>query len=228
MKKRWLVIFAVLAVAVGVGVVVGASAQEGAQDRSFLSRVAEKLGITEDQLTTAVKDSQTDIINEKLAAGEITQEQADRMKERVANGDLRFPGGGGHHGGGHRGGGLCRAGAKFVDETAKILGVDSSVVADGLAQGKSLAEVAGDNGKTADDLKAGLAAAVKAKLDERVASGDTTQERADAKLAKFNEHVDSVINYKPDPTVVTKCRERLNGEGSGDASPTPAASGAVS
>ena len=226
MKKRLLVAAAVLMVAVGVGAVVGVGAQEAAQDRSFLGRVAEKLGITEDQLTTAVKDSQTDIINEKLAAGEITQEQADRMKERVANGDLRFPGSGGHHRGGHRGGGLCRAGAKFVDETAKILGVDSSVVADGLEQGKSLAEVAGDNGKTADDLKAGLSAAVKAKLDERVASGDTTQVRADEKLAKFNEHVDTIINYKPDPAVVTKCRERLSGEGSGEASPSPAPAGA--
>ncbi len=142
MKKVLLVLAAVLTLSVGVIAVVGAGAQEGTGDRSFLGRVAEKLGISEDQLTTAVKDSQTDIINEKLAAGEITQEQADRMKQRIAEGDVHFGDGLRH---GHRGGGhWCSIGGRLVEETATILGVEPSVVADGLQSGKSLAEVAAD------------------------------------------------------------------------------------
>jgi uncharacterized membrane protein len=223
MKKGLLALAAVLALSVGALAVVGVGAQEGqdGEGRSFFGRVAEKLGITEDQLNTAVKDSQTDIINEKLAAGEITQEQADRAKERIAEGKFRFPGRGGrHHGGGH----WCRIGAKFVDSTATILQVEPSVVADGLQQGKSLAEIAAEHGMSAEDYKAALSAAYKSELDERVASGDITQERADHKLAEFNEYLDRIINHKPDPDNVQKCRERLDNDDEQE-SPSPAPEG---
>jgi hypothetical protein len=220
MKKGLIALAAALAVAVGIVAVIGAGAQEGAEERSFIGRVAEKLGVTEDQLTTAVKDSQTDIVNEKLAAGEITQEQADRAKERIANSEVHIGKRGGRHHGG-RGGHWCFAGAKLVEETATILNVEPAVVADGLQQGKSLAEVAAEHGKSADEYKAALGADVKAKLDEKVASGDISQERADRKLAKFSKFVDRVINFKPDPEKVARCREKLTGQGDDDADASP-------
>ncbi len=83
------------------------------------------------------------------------------------------------------------------------------------------------HGKSADDYKAALSASAKTKFDEKVASGDLTQERADKWLAKFNESLDKVINYKPDPDNVAKCRERMAGDDDQDdgASPSPAPEG---
>src|SRR5260370_15256781 len=83
-KKYLLIAAAVLAVGIGAVVITGAAAQQGdTTGRSFLGRVADKLGIGEDKLTAAVKDARIDQINERLAAGEITQEEADRPQERV-------------------------------------------------------------------------------------------------------------------------------------------------
>src|SRR5437867_12790359 len=87
MKKYLLIAAAVLAVGIGAVVITGAAAQQGdSNGRSFLGRVADKLGIGEDKLTAAVKDARIDQINERLAAGEITQEPADPPKERVESG----------------------------------------------------------------------------------------------------------------------------------------------
>src|SRR5687767_6015473 len=62
----------------------------GVADR-FVDRLAANLGISSDRLKAAIKDTGTQIVDEKLAAGEITQEQADRAKQRIAEGNgLRF------------------------------------------------------------------------------------------------------------------------------------------
>ncbi len=50
---------------------------------SFLSKVAKSLGIDESKLTSAIETAQEQTIDEALAAGRITQEQATAMKERL-------------------------------------------------------------------------------------------------------------------------------------------------
>jgi hypothetical protein len=49
---------------------------------------AEKLGVSTEQLTAAQQALATEHVNADLAAGKITQDQADTMLQHIANGDL--------------------------------------------------------------------------------------------------------------------------------------------
>jgi hypothetical protein len=222
MKKLLLPIAAVAALSVALFAVASVGAQEGTGDtpvQTFVSKLAAKLGISEDQLTTAVKDVELEMVDEALAAGRITEEQATEMRDRIENGELHFPGGRGPHGRG------CEAGGRFVYATAEVLGIEESAVINGLQAGKSLVTIAGENGMGADEFKAALTAEVQATLAEKVADGTLTQEEADEKLAKFNENVDRVINHVPDPDQPGRCRgHRPDGPGP-DGARTPEAEG---
>jgi hypothetical protein len=199
------------ALSVGLIAVAGAGAQEGEDGpfRNFLGRVAEKLGVSEEELTTAVQDVELEMIDEALAEGRINEEQAEKMRERVENGELRFPGGGPRpqHG-------RCLVAHHLVEETAQILGIEVREVIGALEDGQSLAQIAEANGMAVDDYKAALTAAVQAKLAEAVENGRITQERADAMIEKFNETVDRIINHVPDDDGPRPCRPHFrDGDG---------------
>jgi hypothetical protein len=168
--------------------------------RNFLGRVAEKLGVSEEQLKTAVQDVELEMIDEALAEGRITEEQAAKMRERVENGELRFPGRPGHHPG------RCLVAHNLVEETARILGIEGREVIAALEDGKSLAEIAQEHGMSVDEYKTALTSAVEAKLAQAVENGRITQERADEMLAKFNENLDRIINHKLDEDGPRPCR----------------------
>ena len=222
MKKLLLPIAVVAALAVGLFVVAGAGAQEGERDsgpvRTFVSRLASRLGISEDQLTTAVKDTELEMVDEALADGRITKEQAANMRERIESGDLRFLG---RPGIGHR----CEAGGRLAYATAEVLGVEESEVIDGLKAGKSLVTVAGENGIGADEFKAALTAEVESDLAEKVADGGLTQAQADNMLAKFTENVDRVINHVPDSDQPGVCVRPGPGRPDANVVPAPEAEG---
>ena len=89
-------------VAVGVvrGVVGGALAATGTFDpakeqQAFLNDAAGRLGITSDKLEAALKAAAIDRVDAALAAGRITQAQAQAMKDgdqrRQASGRRRLP-----------------------------------------------------------------------------------------------------------------------------------------
>jgi hypothetical protein len=146
----------------------------------FLDRVAGKLGIDSAALRDAIKSSAGDEIDERLAAGELTQEQAEAAKERIANapddaligrGGGRGPGGPGHvHGFFAKG------------ELAEFLGITAEELRTQLqADGATLASVAQANGRSRDELKAFLTSELQGHLAEAVADGRITQEQADEK-----------------------------------------------
>jgi hypothetical protein len=209
MKKALLILGAFGALGFGLIAVAGAGAQEGEEGpvRNFIGRVAEKLGVSEDQLTTAVKDVKLEMIDEALADGRITEEQAAEMRERVENGKLRFPGGPGHRPDGerpHRA--RCLVAHNLVEMTARILGVEEQAVIDALKDGKSLAQIAEENGMGVDEYKAAVTEAVQAKLAAAAEAGRITRERADKMLANFTETLDRMINHVPDPDGPRPCR----------------------
>ncbi len=66
MKRVLLILGAVAALAVGLIAVAGAGAQEGpASGRvgDFVTRLADRLGISEDELTSAVKDVEIEVLH---------------------------------------------------------------------------------------------------------------------------------------------------------------------
>ena len=122
--KRLLIVGAALAalglaaVALG-GAVTSAQGGDGPMG-TFLAKVAEKLGVSEDKLNTAVQEAQSDMIDEAVAEGRLTQDQAAQMKEGIAQGDLLFPFGG-------RGGGSY-AGGVIPQAAAQVLGMTQDEV----------------------------------------------------------------------------------------------------
>jgi len=70
-----------LAVLGTVGYVVYAqTAQTQSTNKSYLARVAEKLGVTEDALTQAMYEAKVEMIDEAVAEGKLTKAQADYLK----------------------------------------------------------------------------------------------------------------------------------------------------
>lgn len=73
-------------------------AEAEARRQEFIEDVAAELDATAEELTDAVKTVAIDRVNDKLDAGEISQEQADRLIERIENAEgLPFLHGPRHH-----------------------------------------------------------------------------------------------------------------------------------
>lgn len=79
-------------------------AEREARRQEVLQALADELGVTVDELTTAMQNVAIAQVEQRLAAGDIAQDQADAIIERIESGDgpgfgFGFGGGrGGHHG----------------------------------------------------------------------------------------------------------------------------------
>jgi len=228
--KKWLLAAAaaLTAAGVGAGVVMAQSGDEGGT-ASFLDRVAQKLGIETPKLEQALTDARSDEIDQAVTDGDLTQEQADRLKTRLdAMPDGAFGGGFGFgthgpdkalgFGGRHHGLGLGAAPEKlagFLGITVNQLGVELR------ATDATLANVAEAHGKSREELKAFIEGEAKTKLGEAVAVGDLTQERADEVLTKLGERLDNMIDQAL-PAFGKHFRgERFRSFEGGDSAPAP-------
>lgn len=158
---------------------------------SFFERLAAKLGITSDELETAVREAGSETIDEALANGEITQEQADALQERLdsASGYETLRGFGRGHG--PRGFGIgCDI---SLDTVATTLGITTDELETALADGSTLSEVIEANGKTVADVVDALVVEAEARLAEAVTAGDITQAQADELLAELPDRLTEAI-----------------------------------
>lgn len=203
MKKVLLILGAVAALAVGLIAVAGAGAQEGpagGRVGDFVTRLADRLGISEDELTTAVKDVEIDMVNQAVEDGNLTEQQGAAAIERIQNGDVHFPGNG------RPGPRPCRAQAFVIDAAAQVLGLEKDELKAKLEGGMSLAEVAEEQGMTVEDFTAALTGEVEAGLQAKVDAGGITQEQMDRLLEGFTSHVDKLINFHLEPGAPGPCR----------------------
>lgn len=203
-KRRWLMAAAaaLAVIGVGAGVAMAQSGDEGG-GASFLDRVAQKLGIDTPKLEQALSDARSDQIDQAVTDGDLTQDQADRMKERLdALPDGAFGGGFGlrfHRGHGKAFGfGLLWPGigpGEIHEKLAGFLGVSvEQLGAELSADNATLANVAEAHGKSRDELKTFIEGEAKTKLDKAVAAGDLTQKRAGEILTKLGERLDHMID----------------------------------
>ena len=168
-------------------------ADKVARQEAYLAKVAAALGVTVDALKAALTSSSLATVDERLAAGEITAEQAADMKERIESGEALFgfrgPGGGrGHHGGIGHGLGVSSA------ELMTFLGIDQATLEAARTAEKSLATIAEEAGKSRDELKAFLTAQAEESVAQAVTDGRLTQAEADEKLANFDTTLDAMID----------------------------------
>ena len=206
MRNMWKVGALAIALLVLAGTVGGVVlAQTGGDPAgpfsNFVSRLAANLGITEQKLQDAIDQTSVDIVDDKEAAGDLTTEQADRIRERIATGegspffgrfrhgfgDFHSFGGLGLFGGfGHLGAGL--------DDLATCLGVSSADDLRAALADKSLAQIGADHGMSRDQVKACVAAPLQGRLDQAVADGKIDQTKADEIERRLTEHLDKVID----------------------------------
>ncbi len=163
----------------------------------YLDALAGNLGVTREALDSALADTALEMIDKALADGKITEDEATKIRERINSGDFPFVPGLGHRfEKGFRHG--FHAGVK-VEDLANFLGVDVSVIHEGLMNEQSLAQIAEANGKSRDELTAHLTSNIKEKLAEMVADGSITQEQADEKLQNFTDNLDEMIDRSGPP-----------------------------
>jgi len=169
-----------------VGAGAGFAQQDNGAGDTFLAKVAAKLGIGEDKLKTAVDEAYNETVDEQVVAGNLTQNQADRLKERGfevgpmfgARGGMRFGFGG----------------FDLMESAASSLGISTDDLMTQLKDGKSLADVAEAQGVSVDTLKADLLAQVKTNLDTLVSDGKITQSQADEMYSRTESHIDQIIS----------------------------------
>ena len=209
MNRIWKAVLTAIATLVVAGAVVGFVAAQTDGDVSmpgterlnnFLSRLAGNLGITQEELEVAIDQTQLELVDEAVADGRITEEQAAEIRTRIESGEGPFfpkrP-----YRGHHRGGNVA-------GQVAEFLGLTPEDIAAGLKDGQSLTQIAEANGSSAAELTTFLLGQLEARLAEAVESGKIDQARADEKLANAAEHIDQLINHAG-----------LPGKGSGHAGP---------
>jgi hypothetical protein len=200
-----------LAVA-GGGAAIAAS-QTDSSGSSFLDSVAKHLGISSEKLEDATKAAAIDQVDQALADGRITKEQADELKSRIESGEwpgLLGPGflGPGLSGPKHFGFGFREEGPGedqrehhfFFDgklaSAAEYLGLTEAELREQLADGKSLADVAEAQGKSVDGLKDSILESARSALDEAVEADRLTQEQADAIYERLTGWIDELVQLR--------------------------------
>jgi hypothetical protein len=219
LRRRTVISLLVAAtVAIVAGGALATAAGNSSSPSGFVQSLAKHLGISTEKLQDAAKAAAIDQVDAALAAGEITKEQADALKERIKSGETPlFFGPGFRHGGpgafgfgfGFRGpdrfGPLGPGGFGFhfhhfgslLSAAAEYLGISEAELRTELRSGSSLADVAKAKGKSTDGLTKALHDAVKKDLDAAVKAGRITQAQADEALARFDEHADELIAKAP-------------------------------
>lgn len=164
------------ALLVGGGTALAAKGKGPAQERchALLAKIAEKRGVSVEQLEAGLKARLLARIEAAERAGRISPERAAALEKRVSEGNL------------------CRAGKVrehrvargMIGAAAAFLGLSREELRAQLP-GNSLAGLAQKQGKSVDALVAAMVAPAKARLAKAVANGKITQQRADAALERL-------------------------------------------
>jgi predicted DNA-binding protein (UPF0251 family) len=180
---------AALVAAVGTGAAIASSNDNSrnAESKAIIDDAAKQLGIPSDKLSGALKKALEDRVDAAVAAGRITKEQGDALKQRIESEDFPIIGGPGRrfgHFGFFRG----------LDRAADYIGISQETLRSELSSGKTLAQVAKDHGKSVDGLVNALLADAKEKLDSAVAAGRLTRGQADDMLNGLKDRITKLVN----------------------------------
>ena len=158
------------------------TADKGKYCDTWRQNFADALGVSVDKLNAAGKAATDKTIDAAVTAGDLTEAQGKAWKARVdaLTGDLcKFvpfkPGVGP----------VVRFGVHLVDSAASALGMSDGDLLKALHGGKTLKDVASDQGKNYADVTKAIHDAAKADLDKAVTAG-MDQARADKLLAAID------------------------------------------
>src|SRR3954447_25619330 len=174
--KRKIVAGTVAAVAVsGAGAGIAAtqfSSSPSQESQAVITDAAKKLGVQPNELSSALKKALEDRVDAAVAAGRIPKNEGDRLKRMIESNNFPlFAGPGFGFGLGH---GFVHH-MHGLDAAASYFGLTEEQLEQKLESGKTLAQVAKDQGKSVDGLVATLKADLKSKLDDAVSAGRLTK-----------------------------------------------------
>ena len=181
--------------------ILGLSAEEirdALSDGASLADVAEGQGVSADELTDALVAAATEHIDEAVAEGRLDAAEAEERKagleDRIAEMIDRVPSeNDGRHGGWGRGGPL-HGGVEVLEE---VLGLSSDEIQAGLDDGKTLADLAEEQGVAVDDVADALVAQATERIDEAVADGKIDEDRAEQAKERLEEMIDRAVEAEP-------------------------------
>jgi hypothetical protein len=163
----------------------------GTYCQTFMDTFAAELGVTSEALVSAGKAAANAAIDAAVAAGDLDEDRAAELREKVDAYDGTGCGLFGHRfvrGFGH---GVARGflGGDVFEAAADALGIESSELIGRLRDADSLEALAGEEGVSYDEVKASVLAAVQADLDAAVGEG-LDQDRADAIIERLTTWLD--------------------------------------
>ena len=172
--------------------------------------VADAHDRTREELKTFYTEQQQAQLSEAVAAGTMSQEDADQMLEGLASRiddviDGNVPSGGGPNNGGFMPGGAGAGGITpggpgllvggASEEFAEFLGISLEELESELsAEDATTASVAHAHGRTREELKTFFTDQMEWQLIEAVAAGTMSQEEADSMMARFTSSIDDMID----------------------------------
>jgi len=188
-KRKLMLGVAALVAAAGGGVAIAASDSSPSQENSaILDSVAKQLGISSSKLSSALKKALGERVDAAVAAGRLSKEEGDALKDRINSNEFPLFGGGRARGFGHFG---------FIgklDAAADYLGLTHAQLRAQVESGKSLAQIAQAQGKSVDGLVDALVNEAKKHVDAAVSAGRLTQAQADEMLKNLRDRITSSVN----------------------------------
>jgi hypothetical protein len=175
---------AALVVSGGTALASKGSGDKSARCQERLARVAERRGVTVEQLEANLKARLLARVDAALAAGRITSDQAAKLRGRIEGSTLCS--GAARHKVRHAVHHLLRAAPDYLDLTPQELRAQ--------LPGTSLAGLAAEQGKSVEGLEAALLAPAKERLTKAVAAGDISQAQADRRLERLEKLVDRLVS----------------------------------
>ena len=200
-KRYMIVSAAVVAAAAGAGGAIAATSGDDGKkaEQSILDDAAKRLNVSPSDLRSALSAAEDAQLDQAVKDGKLTQAQADAIKaHRKADG--RVLGGVGGPGFGPHGGPGFGPGLRFkggpggaLDAAATALGLKLADLRAKLQAGKSIADVAKDQGKSLADVKKAITDAVTKELDQAVKDGKLTAAQRTNILKELDEHLDDLV-----------------------------------
>jgi hypothetical protein len=182
---------AALVATVGAGGAIAATQLNPRQEsQALVNDAAEQLGVEPSELSAALKEALANRVDAAVESGRLTEEQGAELKERIESGDVPLVGLGGpsfgHHGARHH--------VADLDAAASYLGMTEAKLMTALEDGKTLAQIARNRGKSVDGLVNALVASAKGELAAAVDAGRMTDAQRDSMLSGLKERITSLVN----------------------------------
>jgi polyhydroxyalkanoate synthesis regulator phasin len=182
---------------------------EDSARQAVLNDAAKRLGVTPSALSNALQQAQIDQINKLVAEGNLTKAQGQAIIAHIKSGHAGPPAFGfgfgfrahnhAFHVHGFRVGVPPVFGAPFgrgdmFQAAAAYLGVSQKALFTDLRNGKTLAQVARDQGKSVSGLEDAMVASVQKHVDAAVKAGKLTSKQGQAFVSHVRTMVDDLVN----------------------------------